>query len=123
MKTDETQNSFVLGKSTYLMNIKAQRRKPIREIRTPFANALEKAGIQDFKFHDIRIAFCHERGRLVTLKELLGHSSLQMVMRYVHLASAHKRKLINNLSGKFTNPDKICHRSQPLTKKPSNEGF
>jgi integrase len=90
-----------------------QRGKPVREIRTPFANALDKAGIQNFKFHDLRHTFASHfvmsGGDLLTLKELLGHSSLQMVMRYAHLASAHKRKLINNLSGKFTNPDKICH--------------
>jgi len=44
-------------------------------------------------------------GDLLTLKEILGHSSLKMVERYAHLAGAHKRKQINNINGKF----RICH--------------
>ncbi len=37
----------------------------------------------------------------MALKEILGHSSMEMVERYAHLAAAHKKKQINNLSGLF----------------------
>jgi len=41
----------------------------------------------------------------MTLKEILGHSSLKMVERYAHLAVSHKRWQINKLNGLF----RICH--------------
>lgn len=34
---------------------------------------------------------------LVTLKDLLGHSSLVMVQRYAHLSDSHKREAIKKL--------------------------
>ena len=59
-------------------------------------------------------------GDLLSLKEILGHSNMKMVERYAHLASAHKRKQVNNLTGKFNiatymPPEKI------LTKMTQNE--
>lgn len=93
---------------------------PLKSIKTVFATALKKAEISDFRFHDLRHTFASHfvmnGGDLLTLKEILGHSSLQMVMRYAHLASAHKRKLLNNLNGQLSD----CHpiaTSQPQTKK------
>ena len=75
----------------------------------PFAKALKRAGIKDFRFHDLRHTcvshYVMNGGDLLALKEILGHSDLKMVQRYAHLASSHKRKQINNLSGKFT----VCH--------------
>ncbi len=34
---------------------------------------------------------------LTTVKELLGHKSLMMTMRYAHLAPGHKRKAVQVL--------------------------
>ena len=79
--------------------------KPLQSVKKPFATALNKAGITNFKFHDLRHTFASHfvmnGGDLFALKEILGHSSLKMVLRYAHLASAHKRKMLNNLNGKF----------------------
>ena len=70
---------------------------------------MKKADIQNFRFHDLRHTFASyfvmKGGDLLSLKEILGHSSMKMVERYTHLASAHKRRQINNLNGVFTN----CH--------------
>lgn len=85
------------------------RRVPLKSIRKPFATALRKAEIRDFKFHDLRHTFASHYimngGDLMSLKEILGHSSLRMVQRYSHLSTAYKRKMINNLNGIFSN----CH--------------
>ncbi len=82
-----------------------------KSVRTAFTTSLKKAGITDFRFHDLRHTFASHFamnvGDLLTLKEILGHSSMDMVQRYAHLASKHKRKQINILSG-MLNP---CHQS------------
>jgi integrase len=68
-------------------------------------NTLENTTISNFRFHDLRHTFASHfimrGGDLLTLKEILGHSSMRMVERYAHLASAHKRKQVNNLNNLF----------------------
>ena len=77
-----------------------------------------RAGIEDFRFHDLRHTFASHfimrGGDLLTLKEILGHSSLKMVQRYTHLAAAHKTRQVNNLSGIYTN----CHLFATSQKPP-----
>ena len=51
-------------------------------------------------------------GDLLTLKEILGHSSMRMVERYAHLASAHKRKQVNYLNSIFTNEQIDTNQSE-----------
>ena len=86
-----------------------KQKKPLKCIKTPFGNAMKKAGIKDFRFHDLRHTFASHYvmsgGDLISLKEILGHSTLKMVERYSHLASAYRTKMINKLNGKFKN----CH--------------
>jgi hypothetical protein len=48
-------------------------------------------------------------GDLLALKEILGHSSMVMVERYAHLASAYKRRQINNLGDYKTFDTKPVH--------------
>jgi len=76
--------------------------KKYTSIRNQFNDALENAGITDFKFHDLRHTFSSHfvmnGGDLMSLKEILGHSTLKMVERYAHLSSSHKLKMINNLN-------------------------
>jgi integrase len=84
---------------------------PYKSVRTAFCTALRKAGISDFRFHDLRHTFASHFamnvGDLLTLKEILGHSSMEMVQRYAHLAAKHKRKQINCLTGMLQS----CHLS------------
>jgi len=104
---DELLETFedLKGKHQGLVFI-GERGKLLKSIRTNFDKALEKAGIVDFHFHDLRHTFAShfimQGGDPLALKEILGHHSLKMVERYTHLAQAHKRKQVNNLSGLFT---------------------
>jgi len=64
-------------------------------IRTGFENAVETAGLDGFRFHDLRHHFASwyvmRGGSLQALKEILGHTPLAMTMRYAHLAPEHLR--------------------------------
>ena len=66
-----------------------------------FPNVLEEAKIEDYSWHCNRHTFA---SRLVmagvdlrTVAELLGHRTLQMVMRYSHLAPEHQASAVDRL--------------------------
>ena len=77
--------------------------QPYRCIRSQWERAAKKAGIRDFRFHDLRHTFASRLVMagvdLVTVKELLGHKSIEMTMRYSHLSQDHKRRAISLLDG------------------------
>ena len=80
---------------------------PYKEVKKSFRTALKKAGISDFRFHDLRHCFASHLVMagvdLVSVKELLGHKSLTMTMRYSHLSHGHKRKAVNVLDKVLSN--------------------
>ena len=75
--------------------------KPYQDIKRSFYTALKKAGIRDFVFHDLRHTFASHLVMagvdLTTVKELLGHKTLTMTLRYAHLAPSHKVKAVDLL--------------------------
>jgi integrase len=82
--------------------------KPYGDVKRAFATACRRAGIKDFRFHDLRHTFASHLVMagvdLTTVKELLGHKTLTMTLRYAHLAPSHKveavKKYDNFLNGK-----------------------
>jgi integrase len=72
-------------------------------IRTAFDAAVRRAAIPNFRFHDLRhtaASWLAMRGRpLVEIKEVRGHSSINMTMRYAHLSPAHLRSCVESLDG------------------------
>src|SRR5262245_61897949 len=75
--------------------------RPYRNFRTAFEHAVQKAGLEDFTFHDLRHTFA---SRLVmagvdlpTVKELLGHKNIAMTLRYTHLSTDHKQRAVSAL--------------------------
>lgn len=66
--------------------------------RKSFETALGKSGIINFRFHDLRHTFASylaQRGvDLNTIRELLGHKSLDMTLRYSHLSKDHKTRAV-----------------------------
>jgi integrase len=79
------------------------RGRPFKQITRSFQASLQKAGIDDFRFHDLRHTFASHfvmrKGSLKDLQEILGHKTLTMTMRYAHLSQEHKKKSINVLNG------------------------
>ena len=78
----------------------------LNRVTKPFKKALKKAGISDFRFHDLRHTFASHfvmnGGDLLSLMEILGHSDLRMIQRYSHLSSEYKKVKLNNLDKAFS---------------------
>lgn len=76
--------------------------RPYGDVKRSFLTALKKAGILDFRFHDLRHTFASQLVMagvdLNTVRELMGHKSLEMTLRYSHLSPDHKRRAVDILS-------------------------
>lgn len=75
--------------------------KPYRDVRKSFATALKNAKITNFRFHDLRHSAASHLVMagvdLNTVRELLGHKSLKMTLRYSHLSRNHKQRAVDVL--------------------------
>jgi integrase len=67
--------------------------------------ALRRAGITNFRFHDLRhtaASYLAMSGtRLEDIAEVLGHKSLAMTLRYRHVTLPHTRGAVERMANKF----------------------
>jgi integrase len=70
-------------------------------IRGRFHRALREAGIHGFRWHDLRHSFASHLimagANITSVKELMGHKTLAVTLRYAHLAPDFQRDAINRL--------------------------
>lgn len=75
--------------------------KPYGDIKKTFLTTLKKTGIINFRFHDLRHTFASHLVMsgvdLNTVRELMGHKSLEMTLRYSHLSPDHKKRAVDIL--------------------------
>lgn len=68
-----------------------------------FRRATKRAGIADFRFHDLRYDFASQLvmkgANLRTVQMLLGHKDLRMTARYAHLSQEHLQEAVRLLEG------------------------
>lgn len=80
----------------------------VASVKTAFNTACEKAGITNFRFHDLRhtcAAWLVSAGvSLTEVRDLLGHASITMTERYAHLHPNRVREavaVLNPLRSRF----------------------
>jgi integrase len=73
--------------------------KPYTDNKTAWRFLLRRAGIEDFRFHDLRHCFASyallNGGDLVSLQDTLGHTDIRTTRRYAKAMIEGKRRLVN----------------------------
>jgi integrase len=75
-------------------------------VNKSFTAACRRAGIKNFRFHDLRHTFashltmsgCNMR----TVQQLLGHATIRTTMKYSHLSKEHLEEAVNVIGAKFS---------------------
>lgn len=94
MPKDGTESKALLFRS---------RLRPSQPYSTPkvFNEAVDAAGIKNFRFHDARhctASYMAQAGAsLLEIADTLGHRQLRMVQRYAHLSTDSRRRLISKV--------------------------
>ncbi len=77
--------------------------RPLQDVKKSFKHAARAAGIDDFRFHDLRHTFASRLvmngNPLKVVQELLGHADIQMTMRYAHLSEKSMIDAVKSLEG------------------------
>lgn len=77
--------------------------KPYTDIKVGFTNAVKKAGLVDFHFHDLRrtmATWLHEEGvPLRVLQDILDHSDISTTERYLSISREQSIKAMDILNG------------------------
>jgi integrase len=75
--------------------------KPVRDMVNAHHRAIAKSGVAHFRLYDLRHTWATRmamtRIDLVTLAAMLGHSRIQMVLRYVHPTEQHMNEAMRRL--------------------------
>ena len=81
------------------------------DIDRDFARARDKAGIKNFRFHDLRHSaasyLAMGGASLAEIAAVLGHKTFAMVQRYAHLSDAHTSGVVSRMNAAiFAEPTK-----------------
>ena len=87
---------------------------PIGDVKKSFATACARAGIENFRIHDLRhtcAAWLVPAGvPLTEVRDLLGHTTVRMTERYAHLAPENVRAAVALLEGDASRYGHVRHR-------------
>jgi integrase len=98
--------------------------KPYVEVGKAFRAACRRAGIKGLRFHDLRHTFASrliEAGaNIITVRDLLGHSSVKLTERYTHSNGEQKRRAVELLVERSPEiPSQICHKKPETENAPA----
>lgn len=75
------------------------------DLRTPWRTAVKRAGLTDFKRHDLRHTcasyLAMSGASMLEIAAVLGHKTLQMVQRYSHLSEDHTNEVVARMNAKM----------------------
>ena len=121
-KTHEPRSVPLVGEARSVLEELAQRRPPASAWVFPQANgreavhidyawtvAMQRAGITNFRFHDLRHTFasymCMSGATLLDVAAVLGHRKIQNTMQYSHLLHSHVSDTVATMAAAFLHTD------------------
>ena len=92
---------LIKHKESHYLFINPRTLEPLQELKRSFKTACKKIRIEDLRFHDLRHTFASrliEKGvDIITVKEILGHSSVRVTERYTHSSFPQKELAVRAL--------------------------
>src|SRR5262249_7112084 len=89
------------AKGVYLFPHKKDKNKPMLKVNNAHTTALKNSQVLQFRLYDLRHTWATRAVEAgtdpTTLATLLGHSKLNMVMRYVHPQEQHQADVVKKI--------------------------
>ncbi|MGD0910307.1 MAG: site-specific integrase [Terracidiphilus sp.] len=102
-----------------------ERGLPLKKPRYGWDAAVKEAKLEDFHWHDLRHCFASSLVmadvNLRTVAQLLGHRTLQMVMRYAHLSQSYELAAVERLCKTGEGNEKESDTTTDTSAKPRLE--
>jgi len=93
-------------RSDYVFASKAGTRLEKRNVARAFYQAMDRAGVEEFRFHDLRHTFATRLAQagvdLYTVAKILGHKDIRITQRYAHHSTESLRAGVEVLDQKNT---------------------
>ena len=85
----------------YLFPCETDATRPVPKVNNAHDRAVKDSGVRKFRLYDLRHLFATRAAQsgvdLVTLAAMLGHSRIQMVMRYAHPTQSHQQTAMEKI--------------------------
>lgn len=105
--TERVLQFWQLGRRNEYVFYNLETGKPFRDLKAGLQLACRRAGISGVTWHTLRHTFASRlvsRGvDIVTVKELLGHSTVTVTMRYAHTNFDSKQEAVQKLAPRCDN--------------------
>jgi integrase len=87
--------------------------RPMCDVKRAFATATRLAQIKGLRFHDLRHTFASRLVRngvdIITVRDLLGHYSVEVTQRYTHSNAFQKRQAVGTLDAEESDHKNSVH--------------
>jgi integrase len=96
--------------------------RAIKSIKEACVSARDKADIEDYRFHDLRLTaaglLAAEGCDIIILKDILGHKTLAMTQRYAHLIKDRHEKTRQIMQSVWQSSDTVGDTVPERLEKP-----
>src|SRR5215471_10566345 len=119
----ETITSLIAGaeeKGTEYLFFNSKTGKPCKWLRRSYRTLMKRAGITDFKRHDLRhdaaTNMVESGASLIEVRDILGHSDIRMTQRYAHAKEQGIHQAVARLAERAKKLSQICPKRRKASR-------